>query len=67
MLSLEHGQNFQYYSALNLNSASYLATKEQRTCSEEGEDKPIGRKCIGHRFLGFTRCDVYRPAGEELY
>jgi len=36
----------------------------RRTCSEEGEDCPIGRKGDGHRFLGFTRCDLHRLPGE---
>jgi len=34
------------------------------TCSEEGEDCPIGRKGDGHRFLGLTRCDLHRLPGE---
>ena len=36
----------------------------RRTCSEEGKDCPIGRKGYGHRFLGFTRCDLHRLPGE---
>jgi len=36
----------------------------RRTCSEEGEDGPINRKGDGHRFLGFTRCDLHRLPGE---
>jgi len=36
----------------------------RRTCSEEGEDFPIGRKGDGHPFLGFTRCDLHRLPGE---
>jgi len=32
----------------------------RRTCSDEGEDCPIGRKGDGHRFLGLTRCDLHR-------
>ena len=32
----------------------------RRNCSEEGKDGPIGRKEEGHRFLGFTRCDLHR-------
>jgi len=36
----------------------------RRTCSEEGEDCPIGRKGDGDRFLGFTRCDLHRLPGE---
>ena len=32
--------------------------------AEEGEDCPIGRKDDGHRFLGFTRCDLHRLPGE---
>ena len=34
------------------------------TCSKEGEDCLIGRKGYGHRFLGFTRCDLNRLPGE---
>jgi len=30
----------------------------RRTCSEEGEDCPIGRKGDGHLFLGLTRQGV---------
>ena len=48
-----------------------LETKQQskldfsrRICSEEGKDGPIGRKGDGHRFLGFTRCDLHRLPGE---
>jgi len=37
----------------------------RRTCSEEGEDCPIGRKGDGYRFFGFTRCDLHRLPGEE--
>ena len=45
-----------------------LKTKEQsktvdftrRTCTEVGEDCPIGQKGDGHRFLGFTRCDLHQ-------
>jgi len=36
----------------------------RRTCSEEGEECPIGRKGDGHLFLGFTRCDLHRLPGE---
>jgi len=36
----------------------------RRTCSEEGEDCPIGRKGDGHRFLGFTRCIPHGFAAE---
>ena len=36
----------------------------RRTCSEEGEECLIGRKNNGHRFLGFTRCDLCRLPGE---
>jgi len=35
-----------------------------RTRSEKGEDCPIGRKGDGHRFLGFTRCDLHGLPGE---
>jgi len=34
------------------------------TYSEKGEDCPVGRKGDGHRFLGFTRCDLHRLPGE---
>jgi len=37
----------------------------RRTCSEEVEDCPIGRKGNGHRFLGFTRCDLHRLPRED--
>ena len=33
-------------------------------CSKKGKDYPIGRKGDGHRFLGFTRCDLHRLPGE---
>ena len=36
----------------------------RRICSKEGKDGPIGRKGDGHRFLGFTRCDLHRLPGE---
>jgi len=36
----------------------------RRTCSEEGEDCPIGRKGDGHSFLGFTRCYLHQVPGE---
>lgn len=36
----------------------------RRTCSEESEDRPIGRKGDGHRFLGFARCDSNRLSGQ---
>lgn len=29
-------------------------------CYEDGENCPVGRNSDGHRFLGFTRCDIYR-------
>jgi len=35
----------------------------RRTCSEEGEDCPSVRKGDGHRFWGFTRCDLHRLPG----
>jgi len=37
----------------------------RRTCPEEGEDCPIGRKGDGHRLLGFIRCDLHRLPGED--
>jgi len=37
----------------------------RRTCSEEGEDCPIGRKGNGHGFLGFTRCDLHGQNGHR--
>ena len=36
----------------------------RRTCSEEGEGRPIGRKGYWHRFLEFTRYDLHRWPGE---
>jgi len=36
----------------------------RRTCSEEDEDCPIGLKGDGHRFLGYTRCDLHRLPGK---
>lgn len=44
-------------------------TKEQSkqwTCSEKIEDYPIGWKCDGHRFLGFTRCDLHHLAKKKV-
>ena len=42
-----------------------IVDKTRRMCSEEGEDCPIiGRKDDVHRFLGFTRCDLYRLSAE---
>ena len=32
----------------------------KQTCSEEGEDYPIGKKGDGHRFLGVARCELHR-------
>lgn len=37
----------------------------RRTCSEEGDDRPIGHKCDGRRFLEFKRCGLHRPLGTE--